>query len=127
MSNKIKVINYTKDIVRATALSIIVTLLALLLQTIIMLYTDVSESILPVTSAITMTLSIAISSIYFSLRVRKKGWLNGGIIGVLYILIIVILSLVFLEDFVLNTYVILKSIIALVTGTISGMIGVNLK
>lgn len=127
MSTKIKVINYTKDIVRATAISILVTLLALLLQTIVMLYTDISESILPVTSAITMTVSIAISSIYFSLRVRKKGWLNGGIIGILYILIIVILSLIFLEDFVLNTYVILKSIIAIVTGTISGMIGVNLK
>ena len=86
-----------------------------------------SEAILPVTSAIIMTLSVAGGSIYASLKIRQKGWINGAIIGVLYIIMIIILSMIFLDGFVLNSYVFLKTIIAVVTGMISGMIGVNLK
>ena len=126
-TNKIRMINYTKNIGKALAMSIGVTAFALILQTIVMLYTDVSESILPVTSAITMTLSVGIASIYASLKIRTKGWINGALIGILYILMIVLLSLFVLDDFVLNTYVLLKTGIALITGAISGMIGVNLK
>lgn len=126
-TNKVKLINYTKNIARASAISIGVTIFALLVQTLIMFYTDVSESVLPITSAITMTLSVTIASVYASLKIKKKGWINGSIIGIIYISIIIAISLLFLDDFVLNAYVLLKTGIALVTGAISGMIGVNLK
>lgn len=126
-TNKVKIINYTKNIARASLISIGVTIFALLIQTLIMFYTDVSESMLPITSAITMTLSVTIASVYASLKIKKKGWINGAIIGIVYISIIIAISLLFLDDFVLNTYVLLKTGIALVTGAISGMIGVNLK
>lgn len=126
-TNKLKIINYTKNIAKASLVSIAVTIIALIIQTIIMFYTDVSESILPVTSAVTMTLSVTIASVYASFKIKKKGWINGSIIGIVYILIIIAISLICLDDFVLNTYVLLKTGIALVTGAISGMIGVNLK
>lgn len=124
---KMILLNYTKNIGRATLVSIGLTLIALLIQTVTMFYTDVSETILPITSSIIMTLSVAAGSIYASLKIRQKGWMNGAIIGILYIIMIIILSMIFLDGFVLNSYVFLKTIIALVTGMISGMIGVNLK
>ncbi len=126
-TNKLKLINYTKNIGKASAISIGITMIALIVQTVIMLYTDVTESILPVTSAITMTLSVTIASLYASVKIRKRGWMNGAIIGILYILVIAMISFIFLDDFVLNTYILMKTAIALITGAISGMIGVNLK
>lgn len=126
-TKRIRLLNYSKDIGRAAFISIVLTLIALLIQTVIMFYTNVSESILPITSSIIMTLSVAIASIYASLKIRKKGWINGAIVGILYIVMIIILGIFFLDDFALNSYVFLKTIIALVTGIISGMIGVNLK
>ena len=63
-TNKIKLINYTKNIGKASAISIGVTMIALVIQTIIMLYTNVTESVLPITSAITMTLSVTIAVSY---------------------------------------------------------------
>lgn len=126
-TKRIRLLNYSKDIGRAAFISIVLTLIALLIQTVIMFYTNVSESILPITSSIIMTLSVAIASIYASLKIRKKGWINGAIVGLLYIVMIIILGIFFLDDFALNSYVFLKTIIALVTGIISGMIGVNLK
>ncbi len=124
---KLILLNYGKNIGKASIISVVLTLIALLIQTVIMLYTDVSETILPITSAIIMTLSVAAGSIYASLKIRRKGWMNGAIVGSLYIIIIIILSLFFVDGFVINSYVFLKTIIALVTGIISGMIGVNLK
>lgn len=126
-TNKLRIINYAKNIAKASLVSIAVTIFALIIQTLIMFYTDVSESILPITSAVTMTLSVTIASVYASFKIKKKGWINGSLIGIVYILIIIAISLIFLDDFVLNTYVLLKTGIALVTGAISGMIGVNLK
>ena len=119
--------NYAKILAKAVVISVGLTTLALIIQTIVMFYTDLTESILPLTSALIMTLSVALASIYASLKIKRKGWLNGIIIGLGYILIMVIINFVFLEDFLLNTYVFLKTLIALVTGAISGMIGVNLK
>lgn len=124
---KIILVNYIKMIGKAIVMSIALTTLALIIQTIAMFYTDITEAVLPVTSALIMTLSIALASIYASLKIKRKGWLNGIFIGAGYILAIVIISFVCLDDFVLNTYVFLKTAIALVTGAISGMIGVNLK
>lgn len=127
MNKRSRLLDYVKELGKASFISIILTLLALLIQTLIMHFTDASESILATTSAIIMTLSVAVASIYVSIKVRKRGWINGAIVGFLYIFIMVIISMIFLDDFVLNFYLLLKTVIAIVTGMISGMIGVNLK
>ena len=51
---------------------------------------------MPLLNTIVMIISITIGSIYVAIKVEEKGWINGGIIGVLYFLILIIVKLIYL-------------------------------
>ena len=121
------IIDYAKDMSKAGGLAVVLTLVFIMIQTALMMFTKLSESVLPITNSIIMAISITIASIYISIKREQKGWLNGAAIGLIYILLMVLLNIGLVDDFVLNKYVLIKGGIALVTGAIGGMIGVNLK
>lgn len=128
MGNKEKeIINYAKYITKAGGISLGITLISIIIQTILMMYTSISENIVPITNSIIMILSVTIGAVYVSLKLKQKGWLNGAIVGITYMIFMIILNIGLVDDFALNGYVLVKGIIAIVTGVIGGMIGVNLK
>ncbi|NMB27159.1 MAG: TIGR04086 family membrane protein, partial [Tissierellia bacterium] len=78
-------------------------------------------------NTIIMVISITVGGIYISIKIGEKGWLNGGTIGVLYFLILVLLNYLFIKPFIFDIYSMGKFFISLVTGIIGGMIGINIK
>jgi len=85
------------------------------------------EDTIPLLSTIIMIVSIAVGSIYMAIKAEEKGWLNGGIVGVLYFLILLLLNYLFIKPFIFDVYTIGKLFISLVAGVVGGMIGVNIK
>lgn len=118
---------YIVNLSKAVGISILLTLSLMIIQTLIMSYTNLSENMVPVTNSIIMIISIAVGAIYISIKIKQKGWLNGGIIGILYIVILVLLNILFIDAFTFNKYLVLKTVIGLVTGSVGGIIGVNIK
>ena len=59
--------------------------------------------------------------------IRKNGILNGGIIGLAYILFIYIASSITGSGFGLNKYSIIMMTLGIFAGMIGGIVGVNLK
>ena len=122
-----KITSYAKDISKASGMSLGITLIFMVIQTLMMMYTNISEGILPITNSIIMILSVAVGSVYISLKVKQKGWINGALIGTIYMLLMILLNVGLIDEFIFNSYVLIKGVIVLVTGVIGGMIGVNLK
>jgi len=118
---------YFMYLLKGAGISILVTLVLMVVLTMIMTYTNISEGIIPVVNSLIMVLAIASGAIYISLKVDSKGWLNGGIVGVLYLIVIIILSNIFSKDFSIDKYLLLKLVVSIVTGAIGGMIGINIK
>ncbi|MCI8397200.1 MAG: TIGR04086 family membrane protein [Clostridia bacterium] len=58
---------------------------------------------------------------------KKNGIINGGIIGLVYILLIYLLSSLTGTGFNLNIYSIIMMLICISSGAIGGVVGVNLK
>lgn len=116
-------INVLKSILLAFALSI----LLLLIVTLILTFTPIKEDNIPLLTTAIMIISIAAGSIYMAIKVQEKGWLNGGIIGILYFVILLFLNYLFIKPFIFDIYTIGKFFISLATGVIGGMIGVNIK
>ncbi|RKD28028.1 putative membrane protein, TIGR04086 family [Caminicella sporogenes DSM 14501] len=114
---------YLKSIVISMAVALVIFLILAAIVT----FTSVSESIIPLVSSIVTVLVIAFSGLLAAVKKKKKGFLHGIAIGALYVLIIFILSLIFIDDFSINKIVIIKGIIGIVSGGIGGIIGVNLK
>ena len=126
-NKKLNSSGYIIDIIKGTILGLIVTIILMLLFTILLTYSKLSEELIPLINSIIMILGIKTGSIFTSRKAYRNGWISGGLIGVTYFLIIFLLSVIFIKDFTLDKYTFLKGMIALVIGTIGGMIGINIK
>ncbi|MCL2860647.1 MAG: TIGR04086 family membrane protein [Oscillospiraceae bacterium] len=114
-------------ILKGSAISIGLTLIALLVFSYILTYTNVSEdTTFPVIVIIT-AVSILIGSSLCNIKLRKNGFLNGGAVGAIYIAFIYLLSSIFTMDFSIG----MDSLVIIITGVLAGMlggiIGVNIR
>ncbi len=94
----------------------------------VLLYTPFKESKIPLFNTVIMIVSITIGSIYVSTKIGENGWINGGILGILYFFSIGVTKLfIFLSHFFVDMYLLGKFILSLITGVIGGIIGINMK
>ena len=111
--------NNIKKVIKGSAFSIIITLIGLLIYSIILSCTSVSESTIP-------TIVIIITTISTS-NIKKNGIINGMFVGLIYIAIIYLLSSIVTGNFLLNITSIIMIITSVLTGALGGIIGVNKK
>lgn len=107
------------NILKGVIISIIFTIISLFIFSIILTYTNVSESFIEPVVIITTVISIFIGSSIGNIKIKKNGMLNGALIGLTYLLGIYIISSIINQNFSLN----IQSIIIIITGTICGMLG----
>lgn len=107
-------------------LAFIVTAILILISSIILTYTNLSESKMNLLNTVVMILSITSGSIYVAIKAKEKGWLNGGILGLGYFLIILLINLIFLKPLTIDIFLFSRLIISIVMGVIGGIIGINL-
>lgn len=119
--------NYIVRISLGTVISIALTLVLLFIFSIVLTYTSISEdTIEPMIIGITGISILAGSSITTS-KIKKKGIINGMIIGGLYIFLLYMISSILNTGFGINTYTIIMMIIGMLAGAVGGIVGVNLK
>ena len=66
-------------------------------------------------------------ALYGAGSIKKNGIINGGIIGITYILLLYLLSSITGTGFALNMYSIILMCVSAGAGAIGGIVGVNLK
>lgn len=119
--------NYIIRMSTGIAISVVLTLVLLFVFSIILAYTNTSEAtIVPVIIGITGVSILSGSSIATS-KIKKKGIINGMIIGGIYIFILYIISSILSAHFSLNMYSIMMMIIGIIAGAIGGIVGVNIR
>ena len=127
---KIEDISKEKNIIKilkGVIISIVISILLLTIYAVILTYTSTSENtIKPVVITIT-GISLLIGSFISSMKLKKQGMLNGGIVGFIYILSIYIISSIWLSNFSLDLESIIMIIVSIITGMIGGIIGINIK
>ena len=112
-------------IIKGSLLSIIVSVIFLIVFAMLLTYTSLSENtITPIVLAI-VGLSILLGSYLSTKKINKKGILNGAMVGVIYMLILYIISSVIFMDFSINASSIIMIICGIIAGIIGGIIGVN--
>lgn len=119
-----------KDIViilKGSIIALILTIIMLTIYAAILSYTNISEDSMTLVILVIAGLSIIIDSSIANIKLKRKGIINGALIGLIYILIIYILSSVITGVFNLNSNSIIMIIVSIVTGMIGGIIGVNMK
>lgn len=114
-----------KNIIKGVIISIIFTLIFLFIFSIILTYTELSESFITPVIIVVTAISIFIGSSIGNLKMRKNGLLNGALIGGIYLLSIYLLSGIINHKFVLNIQSMIIIVAGIVCGMFGGIIGVN--
>ena len=108
-------------ILKGSIFAIILSALLLFIYAICLTYTDLSETtMIPVIYTIS-AVSVLIGSTISTRKIRKNGLLNGGIVGLIYIMILYLTSSLCLVGFSLT----INSFLMLGAGVLVGMVGRN--
>lgn len=117
--------NNIKKIIKGSIISIIVTIVSLVIFAILLTYTGIDESTIPTVTIIITALSILIGSSLSMSKIKKNGIINGSLVGLIYIMVIYILSSIIEGNFALNIYSIIMILGSVLAGALGGIIGVN--
>ncbi len=116
-----------KMILKGILVSYIITVPAFILFAFILSCTDFPVKFIRAVVILVSIASIAVAGATSTRKVKSKGWLNGGIVGFIYILILYFFSSIVFSDFRIGGNVLTMLVIGMLTGAIGGIIGINLK
>lgn len=113
------------NLVKGVGISLIITVILLIIFSVLLAYTSISESVISPVIMVITAISILIGSSIVNIKIKKNGLINGGIIGGTYILTIYLISSILNWKFTLNLQAIIMIILAIAVGILGGIIGVN--
>jgi len=115
------------SMVKAIAIAYLITIPLFAIFSFFLNYMDFPQKILPSAVIITTLISIIVAGWTSTSKIRSKGWLNGGIIGFMYVVILFLVSGLAYRDYSIDTHVITILVIGVITGSIGGILGINLR
>ena len=124
---QIKENNIIARIGKGILIAMIITIVSLIIFSIILANTNITENMVNPVIMIITAISILIGSSLGNTKIRKNVLINGGIIGGIYIITIYLISSILNWKFSLNIQSIIMIITAVVFGILGGIIGVNRK
>ncbi len=124
---QIKEENMIINVLKGAGISLLMTVILLIVFSLLLTYTNIQENVInPVIIMIT-AVSILIGSSIGIGKMKKDGLINGAIVGVVYMIVIYLISSILNWKFKLNIQSIIMIGIGIAFGILGGIIGVNRK
>ncbi|MGI5823322.1 MAG: TIGR04086 family membrane protein [Dethiobacteria bacterium] len=112
-------------ILRGIIVSLGFSLLFLAVNALLIYFSPLSEVIVPYLLFAGTLLSILWGAVYVGKRTEEKGWLRGGLMGLCYVLLLLILSIVFRVELQLGLGLLTRFFLGFSFGTLGGILGIN--
>ncbi len=112
---------------KALGYSYLITIIFVLIYNLVLTYTSVSASTIPLMTSIILTLGIACAGFYMGYKNGSNGFLYGILAGALYVLFMIIMYFLAKENFKFEMNMLYKMLLNILSGGIGGIIGVNMK
>lgn len=112
---------------KALALCFVVSLILIILYALLLSITPMSDASMSAVTQSIAIVSIILSSVYGARKTRKKGWVFGFVLGLIFTLLLIPISMIFGQMFSMDIYVAAKILVGSAVGLIGGIIGVNLN
>jgi putative membrane protein (TIGR04086 family) len=113
-------------ILKSVMIGYIFSLICFIILALLVTFTSLSDSIAPSITQVVIIMGLAITGANAAMKSKAKGWLYGIITGVVYIVILLLISWVAIDGFTFDKYALAKVGLGVVVGAIGGMIGINM-
>lgn len=113
------------DLGRGILLAILFSLVMILLIALLLYLTALPESMAPYLVYAVSVVAVLWGAAHSARRIGSRGWLNGGIVGVVYVLLLLGAGLIALEGISFGWTLLVKIFLGFVFGAAGGMWGVN--
>lgn len=113
-------------IVKSSIIAVVITLICFIIFAIVIKLFSLQETIIPAVVQVIRTICIAFGGVLAARSSKRKGWLNGALTGLLYIVWAFLISGFFGDNMSMTTIVFSDILLGIVAGAVGGIIGVNL-
>lgn len=124
--NKINLNNNIVKVIKGSIIAFLNSIMLLFIFASLLVYTNIQENTIKPVVIIISIISILVGSSLSSIKIKRKGIVNGALVGTIYIMVIYILSSICFVGFELNLESIIMIISSIISGMIGGVIGVNI-
>ena len=124
--NKINLNNNIVKVIKGSIIAFLISIMLLFIFASLFVYTNIQENTIKPVVIIISIISILVGSSLSSIKIKRKGIVNGALVGTIYIMVIYILSSICFVGFELNLESIIMIISSIISGMIGGVIGVNI-
>lgn len=115
------------SITKGILISFVITIVLFYILGIILSTTNIPEKIISPAIIIITGISILISSSITMMKTNERGLIKGGLIGIIYFLLLYLSSSIILKNFEVNIYSCIMFVAVFICGSIGGIIGINTK
>ncbi len=113
-------------IIAGVLLASLITLLLATLLALLLMVVDLNQDLVGGLLMLFNYLAIFVGGFFCGKRIRRQGWLNGGMMGIAYMVLLLFLGRILLP-LQLSSMIILRLMTGFISGGLGGMAGVNLK
>ena len=117
----------TLTIIKGLLFSYILTIPLFIIFAFILTYTSFPETLIIPCVIFTTVITVIMAASYVGRSARSRGWLNGSLMGLLYMVVLYFAGSLLLADFKIDRYVIIMFVIGLLSGAVGGITGINIK
>ncbi len=119
--------NAILSLTKGTVFSYLLTVIVFIVYGILLAYTEVTEKNIQMVVMITTVVSVLIGGFIASKGVNSKGLLFGMLVGLVYALIMIMISFCVLPVMKITSKMIMIIILSISAGGIGGIIGINTR
>jgi len=115
-----------KEYTKFMTISILIGFILTCLIGLLLAYTNISDNMMGTLIFIGTAISIFIGSTLLNRKFKKRGYLYGLIFGLIFFILIYTFSCLLSSSLIFNTTVLVYLVMAVFSGIIGGIIGVNI-
>jgi len=115
-----------RSVIKSVLIGYIIAIIIFLIYGMLLRFTSVSESSMPIVTRVVSAATIFLSGILSARQTRSKGWITGGLAGFIYTALLLVFSMILLKEFQPDTNLLVDIAVGILVGTLGGILGVNL-
>lgn len=106
--------------------AVIITIIMILVLSVVMTFVDLDAKVASITILVITVLSVMYGAIYSAKNINEKGWLVGMLVALCYMIMVYIIGAIFYKDLGMDLGDWFRLIVAVLVGSLSGMLGINI-